>query len=211
MVKNLIIVGAGGMGREVLQWIKDINQAGHTWDILGFIDDNAHALDNIECDYGIVGSISEWDVKKDEYFAVAIADPKTKRAVVEKLKARGAKFAAIIHPRARIGEFNTIGEGAVIYPDASLSVNIRIGDFITLLPSTIGHDAVIGDYCSVMGKCSINGNVHIGDNVYLGCGCIVAPRRNIGDNVYAAMGSVIMTNIRKGIKVMGNPARKYNL
>lgn len=211
MAKNLIIVGAGGMGREVLQWIKDINQAEYTWNILGFIDDNKHALDNIECDYGIVGSISKWDVKEDEYFAVAIADPKTKRTVVEKLKARGAKFVAIIHPRARIGEFNTIGEGSIIYPGAALSVNIRIGDFVTLLSSTIGHDAIIGNYSSIMGKCGINGNVHIGENVYLGCGCIIAPRRKIVDNVYAATGSVIMTNIRKDIKVMGNPARKYDL
>ena len=211
MCKKLIIVGAGGMGREVLQWVKDINKIECVWDIIGFIDDNEHALDNIECDYGIVGSVSDWDVKKDEYFAVAIADPKIKRAVVERLKVREANFATIIHPRARIGEFNAIGKGSIIYPGAALSVNICIGEFVTLLSSAIGHDVIIGDYSSIMGKCSVNGNVHIGDNVYLGCGCIVAPRRKIVDNVYAATGSVIMTNRRKSIKVMGNPARKYDL
>lgn len=211
MSKKIIIVGAGGMGREVLQWIKDINKSAHTWDVLGFIDDNEHALDNIECDYSIIGKVSEWNVKADEYFAIAIADPKIKKHVVESLKTRNASFATIIHPRARIGEFNRIGEGAVIYPDASLSVNIHIGDFITLLPSAIGHDAVIGNYCSVMGKCSINGGAHIGDNVYLGCGCAVAPQKRIADDVYAASGSIIMTNIKKGRRVMGNPARRYDL
>ncbi len=211
MLKDLIIVGAGGMGRELLQWIKDINTVEPEWNILGFIDDNDKALDEKKCDYRIIGSISEWDVKDDQYFAMAIAEPTTKEKVVRILKNRGAEFATIIHPKARIGQFNEIGEGSVLYPDASLSVNIKIGSFVTLLGSTVGHDAEIGDFSSIMGNCNINGNVKIGKRVFFGCQVITVPSRKIGDDAYVGAGSVVMTNIRKNSKVMGYPAKKYEL
>lgn len=211
MSKKLIIVGAGGMGREVLQWVKDINSTEPTWDILGFIDDNADALNDIKCDYNIIGSISEWQVKEDEYFALAIASPMLKEKIVSDLKSRNAKFATIIHPYTRIGSFNCIGEGSIIYPGAAISVNVSIGKFVTMLGSIIGHDARVGDYTSIMGTCNINGGVKIGKRVFLGCQTVTVPGRKIGDDAYVAAGSVVMTNIRSGIRVMGNPAKKFEL
>ncbi len=210
-MKDLIIVGAGGMGREVLQWVKDINKAAPEWRIQGFIDDNPEALSGKECDYEIIGRISDWDVKENEYFALALASPKTKEKVVFELKEKGAKFATIIHPRARIGGFNHIGEGVVLYPDASLSVNCEIGDFVTLLGSTVGHDAQIGDFASIMGSCNINGGVKIGKRVFLGCQTVTVPGKKIGDNAYVCAGSVVMTNIKANAKVMGFPAKRYDL
>ena len=56
-MKDLLIVGAGGLGRELLQWVKDVNSAEATWHIKGFLDDNPNRLDGIECDYEVVGSI----------------------------------------------------------------------------------------------------------------------------------------------------------
>ena len=37
---DIIIVGAGGCGREVANWIDDINKIDAAWNILGFLDDN---------------------------------------------------------------------------------------------------------------------------------------------------------------------------
>ena len=211
MLKKLVIVGAGGMGREVLQWVKDINTHEPQWKILGFIDDNPDALDGKECDYGIIGSISDWKAKNDEYLVLAVAAPKAKEQIVAKLKVKGANFATIIHPRARIGSFNHIGEGTVIYPDAAISVNCKIGDFVTLLGSVVGHDAEIGDYCSIMGTCNINGGVKLGKRVFFGCQTVTVPGRKIGDDAYVCAGSVVMTNVRAGAKVMGFPAKKIDL
>ena len=211
MLKKLIILGAGGMGREVLQWIKDINAKLPTWEILGFADDNLEALDGKECDYKIVSKISELKDFEDTYFALAIASPKAKEKLVGELKAKGARFATIIHPMTRIGSFNSVGEGTVIYPGASLSVNCEIGSFVTLLGSTVGHDAKIGDYSSIMGTCNINGGVSIGKRVFLGCQTVTVPGRKIGDDAYVCAGSVVMTNVRANTKVMGNPAKKYDL
>lgn len=77
-VKNLIIVGASGFGREVLQWVKHCNLVGAGWNIKGFIDDNLNALDGYECDYKIIGSIKSYEIQQDDFFVLAIALPKVK-------------------------------------------------------------------------------------------------------------------------------------
>ncbi len=210
-MKELIIVGAGGFGRELLHWVKDINKVENKWKIKGFIDDNTKALDNYPCDCEIIGRIEDWHPADNEVFACAIADPKTKERTVIKLKARGAKFEKIIHPRASIGSFNEIGEGVVMYPGAGLTVNIKVGDFVTLLSSGIGHDVIIGDYTTISSNCGVNGKVQIGRRVFIGSNAVIIPSRKIGDDSYVGAGSVVVSNIKPNVKVMGNPAKKFSL
>ena len=210
-MKEIIIVGAGGFGKELLQWIKDINKLKNRWIIKGFIDDNLSALDNCECDYNVIGKIKEWQPEENEFFTCAIANPKIKEKIVKHLKQRGAKFDSIIHPRAMIGEFNKIGEGIVIYPGARLTVNITIGKFVTLLSSGIGHDVQIGDFSTISSHCSINGKVKLGKRIFLGSNSTIIPERTVGDDVYIGAGSVVIRNIKSCTKVFGNPARVINI
>ena len=130
---KLIIVGASGCGREVLQIVKDINDAEYKWDVLGFIDDNLNALDGYECDYEVIGKIQDWQPTEEECFVMAIAEPHIKEIIAEKLEEKGAKFVSVIHPTAFIGSFNHIGRGIVVYPFAKITVNTNIGDFVLSL------------------------------------------------------------------------------
>lgn len=207
-MKELIIVGAGGFGRELLQWIKDINRIQEKWSIKGFIDDNMNALDNLECDYKVIGSIQNWQPKNNEVFACAIAKPNIKEKVVQVLKSKGASFESIIHPLAIVGDHNYIGEGLIAYPNSCITSNVYIGDFITLLCSSIGHDAVVGDYSTISSFCDITGGVNIGKRVFLGSHATIVPGRKIGDDAFVGAGSVVLTHIKKETKVMGNPAKK---
>ena len=143
---KIYIVGAGGFGRELLQWIKDINSVKPTWEIGGFLDNRLDALEGIECDYSVVGRNSDWTPKEGEVFAMAIATPKDKELRVKELKEKGAYFPPIIHPTATVTPFSHYGEGLIMFPYAKLSVNSTVGDFVTILPSctSIGNGAVIG-------------------------------------------------------------------
>jgi sugar O-acyltransferase (sialic acid O-acetyltransferase NeuD family) len=208
---KLIIVGASGCGREVLQIVKDINDAEYKWDVLGFIDDNLNALDGYECDYEVIGKIQDWQPTEEECFVMAIAEPHIKEIIAEKLEEKGAKFVSVIHPTAFIGSFNHIGRGIVVYPFAKITVNTNIGDFVTLLGSNIGHDAVVGDYCTISGMSAISGCVVLGKRVFIGGHVVIAPGKKIGDDAYVGNGSVVVTNIRVGYRVFGNPAKKMNL
>ncbi len=209
-MKELIIVGAGGFGRELLQWVKDINQVENKWEIKGFIDDNLNALDGFNSDYEVIGNIKDWGPDSNEVFACGIANPMHKEKITSILKSKGAIFTSVIHPTAIIGCHNQIGEGLVAYPYSGISVNVKIGDFVTLLSSGIGHDAMIGNYTTISSYCDITGGVIIGDKVFLGSHVTIIPGRKIGDNAYIGAGSVVVTNIKKHTKVMGNPAKRMD-
>ena len=211
MMKDLIIVGASGFGREVLQWVKDVNKVTLLWNIKGFIDDNQNALDGYECDYKVLGRIHDWRISDNEIFICAIAKPSTKEMLITMLKSRGATFTSVVHPSAIIGGFCEIGEGLVVTPRAKISPNVKIGDFVTILGSGVGHDVCIGDFSTITGNCSVNGLVILGKRVFVASNVCIAPSKKIGNDVYIGMGSVVVTNIKDGYKVMGNPAKKIDL
>ena len=206
-MNKIIIVGAGGFGRELLQWIKDINAAKPTWKIAGFIDDDLHALDGVETDTPIIGTIKDWQPKEDEEFALAMGSPALKRKIVGILKSKGAKFATIIHPTALLSPFAHYGEGFIMFPYSKLSCNSTVGDFVTLLSTPIGHDNVIGEYTVISGGCNIVRNVKIGKDVFLAAGVCIAQDVVIGDGAYLGLGSVVLKDVAPGVKVFGNPAR----
>lgn len=206
-MKKIVIAGAGGFGRELLQWIKDINEKTPTWEILGFIDDNLNALDGVETDAKVVGTIKDYVGKEDEEVALAFGSPELKRKIVSILKAKGATFATIIHPTALLSPFAHYGEGFIMFPYSKLSCNSTVGDFVTLLSTPIGHDNVIGDYTVISGGCNIVRNVKIGQDVFLAAGVCIAQDVVIGDGAYLGLGSVILKDVKPGAKMFGNPAR----
>lgn len=206
-MNKIIIVGAGGFGRELLEWIKDINKVTPTWEIVGFIDDNLNALDGVEIDYPVVGTIQAWQPKEDEEFALAMGSPALKRRIVSVLKAKGAKFATVIHPTAILTSFNKYGEGFIMFPYSKLSVNSEVGDFVTLLATPIGHDTYVGDYSVISGGCNIVRNVHIGQDVFLAAGVCIAQDVTIGDGAYLGLGAVVLKDVAPGATMFGNPAR----
>ncbi len=210
-MKDVIIIGASGFGREIVQWIDDINNVNPEWNILGFIDDNPKALEGCKCDYKVLGPINGWDPKSSEYFVCALAIPEVKYKIVSMLKEKGAKFATIIHPTALVNKNAIIGEGVVMTPRSNVNPDVEIGDFVSILGSGIGHDAKVGDYSTLSGRCSVNGHVQVGKMVYMGCGTVIAPSKKIGDGAYIGIGSVVVTNVKAGTRVFGNPARKIDL
>jgi sugar O-acyltransferase (sialic acid O-acetyltransferase NeuD family) len=210
-MKEIIIVGAAGFGREVLQWIKDINKVTPKWQIKGFLDDNLYALDGFECDYKVIGTIKGWTPSESEEFAIAVAFPKVKDTIINILKNKGAKLATIIHPTAIVSEFSYLGEGVIVTPRCKISPNVTIGNFATILGCSIGHDACIGEYSTICGNCSICGHVQIGKHVFVGTGAVIAPSKKLGDDAFIGVGSIVVTNVKAGNKVMGNPAKKFNL
>lgn len=213
MTKNLIIVGASGFGRELVQYIEDINfsKAIPKWNILGFIDDNLHALDGIGHGYEVIDTIANHVPNPETFYVCALAFPEVKKRLINSLKERGAKFATIIHPTARVSRYAVIGEGCVVTPNSNINTEARIGDFVSVLASGIGHDACVGDYSTLSGHVMINGHVTVGNNVYMGCGSMVAPSKRIGDNATVGIGSVVISNIKAGAKVFGNPAKRLDI
>lgn len=210
IMKSIIIVGAGGFGREAYYLIKEINKVNPTWNIKGFIDDNLDALNGIKCDCPIIGKISEWIPSSDEVFAMGIASPKTKEKLSKVLIERGAVFVTLIHPMARINEDAIIGDGCVITGTSSVGACTRIGNFVHMASSMIGQDAEIGDFSTTTAFVNLT-NAIIGKRVFVGSHAVVLNKLKVGDDAVIGAGSVVLRNVKAGTAVFGCPAKKIDI
>lgn len=208
-MKNLYIVGAGGFGRELLNLILDIHAiAGPRWNIMGFLDDTEAPLAGEACDFSVRGTIHGYRPQSDDVLAVGIANPAAKRKLVPMLKARGAVFESCVHPYAYLGRHNTIGEGVVIGGGFSMSVNVSLGNFVTIIGSGVGHDVRVGDYSTISAYCNIMGRASIGEGVFVGGNVAVAPQVTVGNGAFLCVGSVVVNDVPPCAKMLGNPARE---
>lgn len=204
-MKDLIIVGAGGLGRKVFVCLRRLNQ-NDQWNIRGFIDDNDQALEGKKCDLDIIGKISDWQPTENQVFVMGISDPHTKRVVSGLLKSRGAHFETIVSPDVIMGDYVEIGEGSVVMTPYNVESGVQIGKFVTLLGSTIALDGKLGDYSTTGGFANLT-CADIGKEVYVGSHAVILSNVTVGDGAYIGVGSIVMRDVPAHAQVFGNPAR----
>lgn len=206
-MKKLIIVGAGGFGREVYAWAKGHPDAGRVWEIAGFLDDDATVLDAYHYPVGVIGSVEMYQPNADELFVCAIGAPRIKKKVCEALLSRSAEFISLVHPSVILGEHVQLGRGVVLCPRVTLTSDIVVGDFVAVnCHSSGGHDVVIGNWATISGHCDLTGNTRYGVGAFLATGARIVPGRRVGDYAYVGAGSVVIRSVKDGQKVFGNPA-----
>jgi sugar O-acyltransferase (sialic acid O-acetyltransferase NeuD family) len=211
-MRKLIVVGAGGCGRDVMQWALDCAKAGATWEPIGFIDDNPNALKNLRASRPLLGSISDWQPAEDEVFVCGIATPEVKIKIVALLRDKGVQFTSLVHPTAIVLPTAEVGAGTVLSPFVVVSDNAVVGDFVFVnLHSAIGHDAEVGDYATICSYCDVTGGVVLGKETYLGSHVTVVPKVTVGDRAFVCAGSVVVNRVAPDTRVMGNPAKKFVL
>lgn len=207
-MKAVYLVGAGGFGREMLNWLRQHPDCDTLWQPAGFLDDNLHGLDGFPIDLPIVGSIRDFHPGPDDLLVCAIGQPSIKKKVCSELLARGGKFMTFIHPSATVGARVQMGEGSVICPGVVLTADQKLGAF-TLFNclSSAGHDVCLGDWCTISGHCDLTGFCQLGEGVFLGSGARVLPGVTVGDWARLGAGCVVVRPVAAGLTVFGNPAR----
>lgn len=208
-MKNLLIIGAGGCGREVLQWAKDINKISKQWNIKGFLDDNSNALEGLRCDVGVVGSTNSYVPQSDDQFVCCIGNSNTRKLIIDKMEEKGAEFVNIVHPTAIVADSAVLGKATILYPYSIISDNAELGNgCIINMHSTIAHDSVLGEYCTISAHCDVTGMCKLGDRVFMGSGARTVPSAKVGSDVFICAGSTVMSRVKDGMKVIGVPAKK---
>jgi sugar O-acyltransferase (sialic acid O-acetyltransferase NeuD family) len=206
---NIIIVGAGGFGRELCAWVEDMIAQGASWRLAGFLDGNPHSLDGYSVDYPLLGDPANYVPHSGEQLICAIGTPAAKRQVVSDLFERGATFATLIHPTAYVGPRCQVGQGVVVCPRVVVTCDVKLGDFAMLnVGATVGHDATIGPWSTLSGHVDITGYATLGEGVFAGSHAVVLPGVTVGNGAIIAAGSVAMRNVPPGQTVVGVPAKK---
>jgi sugar O-acyltransferase (sialic acid O-acetyltransferase NeuD family) len=199
---DLVIVGAGGFGRELHMWLPDLFPL-HQYRFKGFLDRDAAGEVSSE---KVLADPHDYSPSPDERFILAIGDLDARRAIAKSLVAKGAQFIHCIHPTAIVAPTAQIGPGAVVYPYAIVSHRARLGDFVHLsLYASVGHDAAVGNNCYLSPYATLNGESRIGDDVFLGSHATVGPGVRIGDQAKVAANSCALRDVPEASFVVGVP------
>ena len=209
-MKPLLIIGAGGVGREATLIVEAINRVHPTWDLLGFIDD----FTAVGTEYNGVSVLGPLDIltqyKEPIYVVCAIANYTVKKKIIMKIKEfyPWVKFAKLIHPKVDLNPFMSIGEGCIIYQQVMMTVDVILGDHVIVCASTgIGHDSVIKDYCDILWNCNISGHVTLEEGCFIGSGATIVQGLKIGPQTKVGAGSVVLKSTYGYCTVVGVPAK----
>lgn len=209
---NIIIIGAGGFGREVYSWLKDTFD-NKQFKIKGFltnIPDHLNDFDDINVP--ILGDENTYKIDSEDKFIFAIGDIDAKKRIVTNLKNKGAKFLNLIHPTAVVAKSAKIGEGVVICPFALVSSHVQLDDFVTMnFYSSCGHDAKVGKYCILSPYATVNGFSILEDEVFLGSHATVTARRKVGYRAKVSANSAVMNDAPPYTFVYGVPGRNQTI
>lgn len=201
-----IIVGAGGMGREVLSWALQIVQT--EWQIAGFLDADPRALEGTSFPYGILGDPLTWQPSPEEVFIAGLGQPRTRLGVCTALQERGARFIRMVHPTVVTGIRAEIGAGCVLAPYSVVSACVTLDRFVFLnIAASVGHDSRIGEGSTISSHCDVMGKVVIEPECFLGGHACILPGKKVGRGAMVGAGSAVVRNVPPGSTVMGVPAQ----
>lgn len=208
-MRDLVIVGTGGVGRAVRQFVDDINGSDARWRILGFLDDALPSADPQGNGLPILGPLDWLAGNPEVAVLVGIGRPAARRDAVARLSALGAgEFPPLVHPAAYVPAGVPVGRGAIIYPGARIEVDGTVGDFAIInMNATIGHDTRIGDYVTIGPGCAVGGNVDLGTGAFLGIGACTVQRIQVGAWSVIGAGAAVIGDVADGTTVVGVPAR----
>lgn len=206
-MKDIVVIGAGGFGREVIMLIEDINKLNKEWNVLGFVDDNPNILGDIINGIKVVGNI-EWLTKQKLFVINAVGHGNTRKKVNERLKSSKNIFATLVHPTVIKSSTVTIGEGSIICAGNIITTNVSIGQHVIInLSCTVGHDDVLSDYVTILPGSNISGFVNLFDGVTIGTGTKVIQNLSIGENTMVGAGSTVVKDLPANCTAVGTPAK----
>lgn len=207
-MKQLLILGAGGMGKEIYYTARHSIGYGIEFVVKGFLD-----FPNPDWDTNIyppiLGIEDDYEIQPDDVFTCSIGDVHLKRKVCEKMKARGAKFQTLVFENVQIRENVRIGEGCIIDSYAHIGSDVVLGENCLIQAfACVAHDCIIGDYSRIDVRSLLVGGVKIGNNVTVHTNAVVSHKVVLEDNSTIAAMSFVIRSVKAGDTVMGNPAKK---
>ena len=206
-VRPLVIVGAGGHGRETLDVVEAVNAVEPTWEVLGFLADEADAELLDRRGVPLLGPPSRL-ASLDAAHVVAIGPSDVRRRVADSLADAGSEAAVLVHPAASLGSDLRLAPGVVVAAGARLTTNVTLGRHTHLnVNAVVSHDCVLGDFVTCSPGALVNGTCTLADGVFLGTGSIVTPGRRLGAGAIVGAGAVVVDDVPPGVVAKGVPAR----
>ncbi len=206
----LVIVGAGGFGREVIDVVQAINEVEPRFRLLGTVDDgpsqaNLAWLEALGVPF--LGTISSL-IPLDAQAAIGVGSPQAKSRIAAQLDEIGVVSPRLVHPTATIGKNSSVDAGVIMCAGARVTTNVRLDRHVHLnLNATVGHDSRLGAHVSVNPNASISGDCTLGERVLIGSNAVVIQGLSLSNDSIIGAGACVVRDVDPGSVMVGVPAR----
>lgn len=213
--KPLLLVGAGGLAREVLATVRaggSAVDADSGWAVAGFLDDDPARHGRLIDGLPVLGGVDAIADRPDAYVVICTAstrDQGSRKRITERLGLPPERYATIVHPAASVARGTEIGAGSVLMANVVVTAPQEIGSHAVVMPHvTITHDDEIADFVTFASRVALSGSVTVGEGAYLGSGALIREGLKIGAWALIGMGAVVLEDVPEGQVWVGNPARR---
>lgn len=209
MKKNILIIGASGHAKVIIDILERLNQ----YNIIGLVDTYKSKTERL-FNYNILGT--EHDIpqliKKHNVFGgiIAIGDNYTRMKLAKAINDQHTnfKFITAIHPQAIIGKNVQIDEGTCVMAGAIINADACIGKHCIInTKSSVGHDCLIKCYNSIAPGATLGGNVHIDKCSSVSINATVIENISIGKHTVIGAAALVNKNIGNFKVAYGIPAK----
>jgi len=207
-VNRLALLGASGHGKVVADAALAVG-----WHSVVFFDD-AWPRVKTNGHWSVVGDSCSLLARLSEFdgVLVSIGNCAIRWHKQQELQAHGASMATIVHPRACISNYATLGAGTVVMAGAIVNVDSVISNACIInTGASIDHDCVLADGVHVSPGARLSGGVTVAAGSWIGVGSAVRQFIRIGANVMVGAGAVVINHVPDGQTVIGNPARPMEM
>jgi sugar O-acyltransferase (sialic acid O-acetyltransferase NeuD family) len=209
--RRLVLLGAGGFGRETVDVVRAINERSANWCLAGFLDDAAELQGQVVHGTPVLGALHRAPDQTDTWFTLCMVSPKrstVRAAVAERLALPADRYATLVHPAAAIAPSCAVGVGGVIQAGVVATADVRLGDHVLIMPNVVlTHDDVVEDFATIGAGVCLAGGVRIGPGAYIGSGALIREGCTVGAGALIGMGSIVLDDVPAGQVWCGTPAR----
>jgi acetyltransferase EpsM len=212
---QVVIIGAGGHGKELCSYIRDLSCQDDHVHLMGFLDEHkqcgpwadAQILGNFDTFAAFLRRPTDSPIQGIHYI-VGVGDNLARQQLVQKAECLGLRAWTLRHPSAIVGRDSAVGAGSCLAPGSIVTANVRIGKHcIVNANACVHHDCVIEDLVNLNPGVTLAGNVHVGRGSFIGAGATVIENLVIGEGSIVGAGAVVIKDLPAHVTAVGVPAR----
>ncbi len=207
-MRDLVIVGAGGFGRETVDTVRAINLVEPTWNIVGVLDDSPSDENLGRLSALGLTHLGGWEsLPKGAAVALCIGSPEARSRLAARL-GPDVQTPSLIHPSTTTGSLFRHGDGLITLAGVSIGTNVQVGRHVHLNAHVVvGHDTCLEDVVSINPNATISGSCRIGERVLVGAGSVVLQGVRVETGATVGAAACVTRDVSHFQVVKGVPAR----